>query len=123
MKTFTDSAGRQWTPRLDDEAITAGRVETRICLATMRSQQRPNLPGGADWHAFMALLWAACHPQAIQAGIDRDNFAGALRSDAVITSAVDAFVDALIEHGPEGTKVQMRESWLRVALTAIPKTQ
>lgn len=102
---FTDADGRQWGVRVDWKAMKRSRL-AGVDLS-MVEEMLGDFYRGSD--KFIDALWAVISPEAAALKIDRDEFEGAIRGDAM-QAARDALLEAVIGFFPSDRALMIQEA-------------
>ena len=97
MRTFTDSAGRTWTPSLTLDAAKRVKSLLDVNLLDLETGDPPLLTRlGTDVILLCDVVFAIVKPQADSAGVSDEQFGASLGGD-VILAAQTAFYEELVD--------------------------
>ena len=114
MRSFKDSVGRLWPVEINVAAIKRVRGLLGVDLIKLfDDEMKPLAELVNDPVRLVDVLYCLCKPEADARGISDEDFGRALAGD-VITQAVDAFVEELIDFFPDAR----RRNLLRKAIEA-----
>ena len=124
MSQFKDAQGREWTVRIDVNALRAVRDALDFDLLSKRGvEQLGDL--AADPILLVATLYVLCKDQIAERELSEKVFAAALYGDA-IAEAVDALLEGLIAFFPERQRRALMAVMARidkVQATAMDKVE
>ncbi len=96
MKTFTDSAGRNWTINLTIDAVKRLKALLEVDLLALEVGDPPLMTKlGLDVVLLCDVIYALIKPQADKEGVSDEQFGQALGGEAIL-AAQGAFYDELI---------------------------
>ena len=97
MRTFTDTAGREWQLNITVGAVKRVREATDVLLPSLFDDDLTPLGEFvADYIKVVDVLWAVCKPQADAIDINAEQFAESLGNDS-LGKATEALVRATID--------------------------
>lgn len=94
MRSFCDTAGREWKLDITVGAVKRVREQTKVLLPSLFDDQfAPLAELSADCVKLVEVLWAAIEPQAVEKSVTPDQFAEAMGGDS-LRLATEALVRA-----------------------------
>lgn len=113
MAEFVDASGNAWQVRVDVSTIKRVRDKYGIDLAKILSSQKDLMKLADDVVLLVDTLFAVVNQQAVERGIDAEQFACSLSGD-VIEHATNALMEAIIDFFPQGRRTILRQLWEKV---------
>lgn len=115
MHKFKDATGKEWSLLVTIAAVQRAREHAGEDLLRFFAKDKPLVKELAeDPVRLVAVLYAVCRPQAVEAGITPEEFGERMYGDA-LPQATDALLGAMVDFSPHPKE---REMLRRVLATA-----
>ena len=112
MRTFKDTAGREWLVKID--VATVKRVRDVLDLDLLKIDGADSVFAKlADPVTLVDVLYVVCLPQATEASVSDESFGGAMGGD-VLDAASSALIEDLIDFFPSARRPILRRAWEKI---------